>query len=96
MPPRDSFTSLARSGCPALRLAALEEYLQVQGREWERFAWLKSRVVAPQSAIGRAEVLALRSVVLPLVFRRYLDYSVVDALRTLHRPRREQPAKPSS
>jgi hypothetical protein len=38
------------SGPAAVSLAALEEYLQVQGREWERFAWLKSRVVAPQSA----------------------------------------------
>ena len=35
------------SGPPAVSLDALEEYFQVQGREWERFAWLKSRVVAP-------------------------------------------------
>ena len=34
------------SGPASVSLAALEEYLQVQGREWERFAWLKSRVVA--------------------------------------------------
>ena len=84
------------SGPAAVSLAALEEYLQVQGREWERFAWLKSRVVAPQSAIGSAEVLALRSVVLPFVFRRYLDYSVFDALRTLHRQIREHAAKRSA
>ncbi len=31
----------------------LEEYFLVQGREWERFAWLKSRVVAPRSSIQR-------------------------------------------
>jgi glutamate-ammonia-ligase adenylyltransferase len=84
------------SGPAAVSLAALEEYLQVQGREWERFAWLKSRVVAPQACIGSAEVLALRSVVLPFVFRRYLDYSVFDALRTLHRQIREHAAKRSA
>jgi hypothetical protein len=35
------------SGPAAISLGALEEYFHVQGREWERFAWLKSRVVAP-------------------------------------------------
>ncbi|MGH8846990.1 MAG: hypothetical protein ACREXQ_07095, partial [Polaromonas sp.] len=35
------------SGPAAISLSALEEYFQAQGREWERFAWLKSRVVAP-------------------------------------------------
>ncbi|MBC7483977.1 MAG: glutamine-synthetase adenylyltransferase, partial [Rhizobacter sp.] len=39
------------SGPIAVSLAMLEEYLQVQGREWERFAWLKSRVVAPQASV---------------------------------------------
>ena len=84
------------SGPAAVSLAALEDYLQVQGREWERFAWLKSRVVAPNSCIGSAEVLALRSVVLPFVFRRYLDYSVFDALRTLHRQIREHASRRSA
>jgi glutamate-ammonia-ligase adenylyltransferase len=39
------------SGPPAVSLGALEEYFQVQGREWERFAWLKSRVIAPREAM---------------------------------------------
>jgi glutamate-ammonia-ligase adenylyltransferase len=60
---------------------ALEEYFQVQGREWERFAWLKSRVVAP-SAAWQGSAGRLRSVVLPFVFRRYLDYNVFRCLRT--------------
>jgi glutamate-ammonia-ligase adenylyltransferase len=73
----------------AVSLASLEEYLQVQGREWERFAWLKSRIVAPAACIGTPKVQALRGVVLPFVFRRYLDYSVFDALRSLHRQIRD-------
>ncbi len=84
------------SGPPAVSLSALEEYLQVQGREWERFAWLKSRVVAPRDCVAGTEVQALRGVVLPFVFRRYLDYSVFDALRVLHRQIRDHAAKRSA
>ncbi|MDR6213839.1 bifunctional [glutamate--ammonia ligase]-adenylyl-L-tyrosine phosphorylase/[glutamate--ammonia-ligase] adenylyltransferase [Paracidovorax wautersii] len=84
------------SGPPAVSLAALEEYLQTHGREWERFAWLKSRVVAPRDCLGQPEVQALRGVVLPFVFRRYLDYSVFDALRSLHRQIRDHAAKRSA
>ena len=39
------------SGPPAVSLAMLEDYLQAHGREWERFAWLKSRVVAPRASV---------------------------------------------
>ena len=84
------------SGPPVVSLDALEEYLQVQGREWERFAWLKSRVVAPSPAITDGSAQALRGVVLPFVFRRYLDYSVFDSLRILHRQIREQSARRSA
>ncbi len=84
------------SGPAALSLSALEDYFQAQGREWERFAWLKSRVVAPQTCLQHGSALALRAVVLPFVFRRYLDYSVFDALRILHRQIREHAAKRSA
>jgi len=81
------------SGPAAVSLSALEEYFQAQGREWERFAWLKSRVVAPFECIEDGSAQALRGAVLPFVFRRYLDYSVFDALRVLHRQIREHAAK---
>ena len=81
------------SGPAAVSLIALEEYFQAQGREWERFAWLKSRVVAPLEYIDNGSAQALRGAVLPFVFRRYLDYSVFDALRVLHRQIREHAAK---
>jgi [glutamine synthetase] adenylyltransferase / [glutamine synthetase]-adenylyl-L-tyrosine phosphorylase len=82
------------SGPSALSLGALEDYLVGHGREWERFAWLKSRVVAPASALPSAA--ALREVVLPFVFRKYLDYSVFDALRVLHRQIRDHASKRSA
>ena len=75
------------SGPVVMSRQALEAYFLVQGREWERFAWLKSRVVAPRGAISRAS--GLRNTVLPFVFRRYLDYSVFDALRGLHQQIRQ-------
>ena len=84
------------SGPPAVSLAALEEYFLVQGREWERFAWLKSRVVAPASATSGRAAQALRAVVLPFVFRRYLDYGVFEALRVLHRQIREHAQRRSA
>ena len=84
------------SGPAAVSLDALEEYLHVQGREWERFAWLKSRVIAPTGSVVSGATLALRNVVMPFVFRRYLDYSVFDALRVLHRQIRDHAAKRSA
>jgi len=78
------------SGPPVVSLAMLEEYFQVQGREWERFAWLKSRVVAPRNAVTSGRALALRSLVTAFVYRRYLDYGVFEGLRQLHAKIREE------
>lgn len=84
------------SGPAAISLSSLEDYLQIHGREWERFAWLKSRVVAPLDAVRAPNVQALRNVVLPFVFRKYLDYSVFESLRSLHRQIREHAMRRSA
>jgi len=78
------------SGPPVVSLAMLEEYLLVQGREWERFAWSKSRVVAPQAALASGRTQALRALVTPFVYRRYLDYGVFEGLRQLHAKIRDE------
>jgi glutamate-ammonia-ligase adenylyltransferase len=78
------------SGPPVCSLPMLEHYLQVQGREWERFAWLKSRVVAPRASVANGRALALRELVTPFVYRRYLDYGVFEGLRQLHRKIRDE------
>ncbi|WP_369973919.1 bifunctional [glutamate--ammonia ligase]-adenylyl-L-tyrosine phosphorylase/[glutamate--ammonia-ligase] adenylyltransferase [Pelomonas sp. KK5] len=78
------------SGPPAVSLAMLEEYFLVQGREWERFAWLKSRVVAPLASVSGTRVLALKSLVTHFVYRKYLDYGVFEGLRQLHRKIRDE------
>ncbi len=81
------------SGPPAVSLAMLEEYFLVQGREWERFAWLKSRVVAPLNAHALQRAQYLRQLVTPFVYRRYLDYGVFEGLRQLHRKIRDEASK---
>jgi glutamate-ammonia-ligase adenylyltransferase len=86
------------SGPSVVSRQSLEEYFLVQGREWERFAWLKSRVVAPFSEPNNAltNAFELRDTVLPFVFRRYLDYSVFESLRGLHQQIRNHSAKRSA
>jgi len=58
---------------------AMEEYYQAQGREWERYAWIKARVVAGDKGVGETLLKNLK----PFVFRRYLDFGVFEALRTM-------------
>jgi glutamate-ammonia-ligase adenylyltransferase len=60
----------------ACSFAMLEEYYQNQGREWERYAWIKGRVVA-----GPGENLA--QLLRPFVFRKYLDYGALASMRDL-------------
>ena len=68
------------SGPLAASLSMLEHYLMVQGREWERYAWVKARAVT-----GRSEdIAALDAIVRPFVYRRYLDFGSIDALRSMH------------
>ncbi|MBC7730102.1 MAG: glutamine-synthetase adenylyltransferase, partial [Microbacteriaceae bacterium] len=78
------------SGPPVVSMAMLEEYLQVQGRDWERFAWLKSRVVARAASVAAGRALPLRSLVSAFVFRRFLDYGNFEGLRQLHRKMRDE------
>jgi glutamate-ammonia-ligase adenylyltransferase len=59
---------------------ALENYLVGQGREWERYAWIKARALTGGSARERE----LESIVRPFVYRRYLDYGTLAAMRRLH------------
>ncbi|MGH8446333.1 MAG: bifunctional [glutamate--ammonia ligase]-adenylyl-L-tyrosine phosphorylase/[glutamate--ammonia-ligase] adenylyltransferase, partial [Solimonas sp.] len=69
------------AGALSASYAALEEYYQVHGREWERYALIKARPVAGDIA-GGAELLR---VLRPFVYRRYLDYNAIGSLRELKR-----------
>jgi glutamate-ammonia-ligase adenylyltransferase len=67
------------AGAPAWSFAAMEDYYQVHGREWERYAFIKARPVAGDLEAGRELLRTLR----PFVYRRYLDYNAIVALREL-------------
>ena len=56
----------------------LENYFITQGREWERYAWIKAR---PLTGERLDELEAIRR---PFVFRKYLDYGTINAMRELH------------
>ena len=68
-----------QSGALALSFAALETYYQDQGRDWERYAMVKARVVAGDQRAGEVLMESLR----PFVYRKYIDFSAFESLRTM-------------
>ena len=75
-------------------VAMLEEYFYVQGREWERYAWIKGRMVSEcETPAARRLAEQLETRVTPFVYRRYLDYGVIGAIRSLHAQIRQEAAR---
>ncbi len=70
------------SGPPVTSFGALESYLQQHGRSWERYAYVKSRIIGtPGSDVGASEL--EEQVIRPFVYRKYLDYGVFESLREM-------------
>jgi glutamate-ammonia-ligase adenylyltransferase len=67
------------SGPVVASFEMLENYLVTQGREWERYAWIKGRCLTGSRGSE------LEDLVRPFVFRRHLDYSAFNSMRDLHR-----------
>ncbi|MFU0909794.1 bifunctional [glutamate--ammonia ligase]-adenylyl-L-tyrosine phosphorylase/[glutamate--ammonia-ligase] adenylyltransferase [Kluyvera intermedia] len=68
------------SGPLVLSFAALEDYYQEQGRDWERYAMVKARIMGDDDGVYTSE---LRAMLRPFVFRRYIDFSVIQSLRNM-------------
>ncbi len=68
-----------QSGPMVMSFDAMESYYLEQGREWERYAWIKARVVAGDHTAGRRLLAALN----PFIYRRYLDFGVFESLREM-------------
>ncbi|ROR13438.1 bifunctional [glutamate--ammonia ligase]-adenylyl-L-tyrosine phosphorylase/[glutamate--ammonia-ligase] adenylyltransferase [Erwinia sp. JUb26] len=68
------------SGPLVLSFAALEDYYQEQGRDWERYAMVKARLMGGGDDRWSQE---LRQMLRPFVFRRYIDFSVIQSLRNM-------------
>ena len=66
------------SGPLVLTFNAMEDYYQEQGRDWERYAMLKARVIGASKYHEQ-----LSSMLRPFVYRRYIDFSVIDSLRRM-------------
>ena len=75
---------LGSDGPLAVSFGMLENYFITQGREWERYAWIKARVVCGDRAQELADLAR------PFVFRRHLDYSAFESMRGLHQEVRRE------
>ncbi|MDR2092731.1 MAG: bifunctional [glutamate--ammonia ligase]-adenylyl-L-tyrosine phosphorylase/[glutamate--ammonia-ligase] adenylyltransferase [Azoarcus sp.] len=75
------------SGPLVASLDMLENYFVTQGREWERYAWIKARPL-----VGEKNE-ALQAIVRPFVFRKYLDFGAIGAMRELHAQIRREVAR---
>ena len=67
------------SGPLVLSFAAMEDYYQEQGREWERYAMLKARVLNPDASHSQE----LQQLLRPFIYRRYIDFSAIESLRRM-------------
>ncbi len=66
------------SGPLACSFDMLENYFITQGREWERYAWIKARVMRGKRFDE------LEKIARPFIFRKYLDFGAINAMRDLH------------
>ena len=67
------------SGPLVTHFDALEDYYQEQGREWERYAMIKARLVNPSDNYGNQ----LSAMLQPFIYRRYIDFTALDSLRSM-------------
>jgi len=68
------------SGPLVLSFAALEDYYQEQGRDWERYAMVKARLMGGTEDRWSQE---LEQMLRPFIYRRYIDFSVIQSLRNM-------------
>ncbi len=67
------------SGPMAMSFSGVEQYYQLQGRDWERYAMIKARLITGRDADKKY----LQSMLTPFVYRRYLDFSMLDSIREM-------------
>ncbi len=81
------------SGPLVCSLDSLENYLITQGREWERYAWIKGRTMNAGDNLQADWVRAMQNIARPFVFRKYLDFGAINAMRDLHGQIRREVAR---
>ena len=68
-----------QSGPMAMSFSGVEQYYQLQGRDWERYAMIKARLITGRDSDKRH----LQSMLTPFVYRRYLDFSMLESIREM-------------
>ena len=81
------------SGPLVCSIDALENYFITQGREWERYAWIKGRTMNAGDNLQPDWVTAMQKIARPFVFRKYLDFGAINAMRDLHAQIRREVAR---
>ena len=76
-----------QSGALASNFDSLENYYLTQGRDWERYAMVKARVMACCAGDNRSaytpEKQELMQLLRSFTYRKYVDFSAIEALRDL-------------
>lgn len=67
------------SGALVPSFIAIDMYFQTHGRDWERYAWMKARVIAGDAEVGAEFLQEIK----PFIYRRYLDYGAMQSLRDM-------------
>jgi [glutamine synthetase] adenylyltransferase / [glutamine synthetase]-adenylyl-L-tyrosine phosphorylase len=67
------------NGPIVMSFESMETYYESQGREWERYAWIKGRCIAGDHDAAKSLLEALK----PFIYRRYLDYGAFESLRDM-------------
>jgi len=81
------------SGPLVCSLDSLENYFITQGREWERYAWIKGRTMNTGVNLQPEWIEAMQKIARPFVFRKYLDFGAINAMRDLHAQIRREVAR---
>ncbi|MDI1352211.1 MAG: bifunctional [glutamate--ammonia ligase]-adenylyl-L-tyrosine phosphorylase/[glutamate--ammonia-ligase] adenylyltransferase, partial [bacterium] len=68
------------SGALVSSLAAIETYYQEQGRDWERYAMVKARVI---NEVVDEDPSWFQEIMVPFTYRSYVDFSVLESLRSM-------------
>ena len=69
------------SGALVLSFSAMEDYYQEQGRDWERYAMIKAKILGED--LNNINHKYLKQLLRPFVYRRYLDFSAIQSLREM-------------
>lgn len=69
------------SGALVLSFASMEDYYQEQGRDWERYAMIKAKILGED--LSNLNHRYLKQMLRPFVYRRYLDFSAIQSLREM-------------